>query len=109
MSTDLQAIEGEHGVCLAVREYVANFSNEVRLLILCRLAKSSASVAELTEAVGRPQPTVSQQLRHLRMSGIVAADQDGNRRVYRICDPDAKKMMRLLGKLSCRFVEGGCA
>lgn len=109
MTATLHAIEGDHSVCLAVREYVANFSNEVRLLILCRLAKSAASVAEITEAVGRPQPTVSQQLRHLRMSGIVSCEQDGNRRVYRICDPDAKKMMRLLGKLSLRFVEGSPA
>ncbi|MEQ1501281.1 MAG: metalloregulator ArsR/SmtB family transcription factor [Myxococcota bacterium] len=50
------------------------------------LAGGERPVGELVAALGLPQPAVSKHLRVLREVGLVAARDDGRRRVYRL-DP----------------------
>jgi len=86
--------------CHAVRDFIAHFSNPLRLRILCELSRGEASVTELVEATGARQPTVSQQLNLLRLSGIVSRNRDGNRSLYAIADPLAEEMMEFVFSLA---------
>jgi DNA-binding transcriptional ArsR family regulator len=73
-----------------IPEVAARFkalSDEGRLRLLAALKGGEMCVGELAEAVGRPQPNVSQHLASLTHSGLVAARRDGNRAFYRISDP----------------------
>ncbi|CAE7262685.1 mscS [Symbiodinium necroappetens] len=51
-----------------------------------------ASVGELVEQFDISQPAVSKQLRVLREAGLVEAERDGRRRVYRLSEREFKKL-----------------
>ena len=53
-----------------------------RILDLLRL--QPANVSELVAALAVPQPAVSKHLRVLREAGVVSAEVDAQRRVYRV-------------------------
>lgn len=91
--------------CNLVRDFIAHFSNPLRLRILCELSKGEASVSELVEATGARQPTVSQQLNLLRLSGIVSRTRHGNRSVYEIADSIAEEMMEFVFSLAEKLLD----
>src|SRR5215472_4520660 len=55
-----------------------------RRAILSLLASSELSVGEIERELGMPQPTVSKHLRILREAGLVEAEVDAQRRLYRL-------------------------
>lgn len=55
-----------------------------RRAILSLLATSERSVGEIEKQLGMTQPTVSKHLRVLRDAGVVEAQIDAQRRLYRI-------------------------
>lgn len=55
-----------------------------RRAILSLLASSERSVGEIEDKLGMPQTTVSKHLRVLRDAGIVEAQVDAQRRLYRV-------------------------
>ena len=55
-----------------------------RRAILSLLASSERSVGEIESALGITQPTVSKHLRVLREAGLVEAEVDAQRRLYRV-------------------------
>lgn len=85
--------------CHVVRDFIAHFSNPLRLRIMCELSKGEASVSELADAIGARQPNVSLQLNLLRLSGIVTRTRDGHRSMYKIADPLAVEMMEFIFSL----------
>ncbi len=90
--------------CHTVRDFIAHFSNPLRLRILCILSLKGASVNELVAATGARQPTVSQQLNLLRLSGIVSRTRMGNRSHYELADPIAREMMDFIMILAEKLV-----
>lgn len=77
-------------------------SNESRLLILCYLTeRGELSVGELVERVGLSQSALSQHLAKLREEGLVATRRDAQTVFYRICDPKADQLLKLLHDLFC--------
>lgn len=90
--------------CHAVRDFIAHFSNPLRLRIMCELSKGKASVTALVAATGARQPTVSQQLNLLRLSGIVSRTREGNRSMYEIADPLAEEMMEFVFSMAEKLV-----
>lgn len=87
--------------CGAVREFIANFGNEMRLKILCELMlQGEVSVGELAGAIGAKQPAVSQQLKHMRLCGLVSRHPRGNQCLYRISNPLAVETMEFLGSIA---------
>ena len=82
--------------CAGLRDFVAHFSNHLRLKILCRLAAGRACVRELVEATGEKQSNVSQQLKHLLDAGLVSRQRAGARVYYEIADPVALEVMEFL-------------
>jgi ArsR family transcriptional regulator len=58
----------------------------VRIAIVLQLRESSRCVHELVDAVGVPQPLVSQHLRILKAAGVVAGERSGREVLYRLVD-----------------------
>jgi ArsR family transcriptional regulator len=58
----------------------------VRIAIVLQLRESSRCVHELVDALGVPQPLVSQHLRILKSAGVVAGERDGREVHYRLVD-----------------------
>lgn len=76
--------------------------SEPRLLVLCYLAEAGEmSVGELTEQVGTSQSALSQHLSKLREQGLVATRKDAQTVFYRVCDPNAERLLALLHELFC--------
>ena len=61
-----------------------------RRAILSLLASEEQSVGEIERQLGMTQPTVSKHLRVLREAGLVEAEVDAQRRLYRL-RPEALK------------------
>lgn len=58
----------------------------VRIAIVLQLRESSRCVHELVDALGVPQPLVSQHLRILKAAGVVAGERAGREVHYRLVD-----------------------
>ena len=58
----------------------------VRIAIVLQLRESARCVHELVDALGVPQPLVSQHLRILKAAGVVAGERTGREVLYRLVD-----------------------
>jgi len=58
----------------------------VRIAIVLQLNESQRCVHELVDALGVPQPLVSQHLRILKAAGVVAGERAGREVMYRLVD-----------------------
>ena len=58
----------------------------VRIAIVLQLHESQRCVHELVDALGVPQPLVSQHLRILKAAGVVAGERSGREVLYRLED-----------------------
>ncbi len=77
-------------------------ANEHRLLVLCHLSVSEElSVGELVERIGLSQSALSQHLAKLREEGLVSTRKEAQTVFYRLCDPKAEQLLRLLHGLFC--------
>jgi DNA-binding transcriptional ArsR family regulator len=68
-------------------KYFRGFGDPTRLRILGLLREQERSVGELVNALGQPQPKVSNHLACLRWCGFVAAERRGKRVFYQLADP----------------------
>lgn len=77
-------------------------ANEHRLLVLCHLSASGElSVGELVDRVGLSQSALSQHLAKLREEKLVSTRKAAQTVFYRLCDPKAEQLLRLLHQLFC--------
>jgi DNA-binding transcriptional ArsR family regulator len=67
-------------------ELLKALSAPVRLALVQLLTAGPRCVHELVDALGLPQPLVSQHLKTLRAAGLVAATRDGREVRYRLAD-----------------------
>ncbi|EHI12577.1 ArsR/SmtB family transcription factor [Mycolicibacterium thermoresistibile] len=58
----------------------------VRIAIVLQLRGATRCVHELVDALGVPQPLVSQHLRILKAAGVVAGERSGREVMYRLVD-----------------------
>lgn len=58
----------------------------VRIAIVLQLRESQRCVHELVDALGAPQPLVSQHLKILKAAGVVAGERCGREVLYRLAD-----------------------
>jgi ArsR family transcriptional regulator, zinc-responsive transcriptional repressor len=66
----------------------------VRLAVIDLLADHPYCVHELVDAIGAPQPLVSQHLRVLRGAGLVRTSRRGREVVYELTDVHAAHIVR---------------
>ncbi len=76
--------------------------SEPRLLVLCYLAEAGEmSAGDLTQQVGISQSALSQHLAKLREQRLVATRKEAQAVFYRVCDPNAERVLALLHELFC--------
>lgn len=76
--------------------------NESRLLILCSLAaRGEMKVGDLVDTVGLSQSALSQHLALLREDGLVAFRRESQTLFYRVSDPRAARILKLLKDIYC--------
>lgn len=71
-------------------------AHPARLRIVAALCDGEESVTGLAGRLGIPQAIVSQQLRILRMSGLVAAERNGGFACYSLTQPRLKDLVSCL-------------
>ena len=77
-------------------------ANECRLLVLCHLSVGGElSVGALADRVGLSQSALSQHLAKLREQGLVATRKEAQTVLYRVCDPKAEQVLKLLHEIFC--------
>jgi DNA-binding transcriptional ArsR family regulator len=77
-------------------------ANERRLLLLCDLvAAGERSVNDLAGTVGLSQSALSQHLALLRDEGLVATRRVGTTIYYRLADPKAEAVLKVLHRVFC--------
>jgi DNA-binding transcriptional ArsR family regulator len=75
---------------------LAGFANPIRLSVLLLLARrGETNVGVLAEAIGAPQPRVSDHLRCLSWCGYVRARREGGKAFYSIADDRVPGVLRL--------------
>jgi DNA-binding transcriptional ArsR family regulator len=79
-------------------EFLAALAHAGRLRICVMLMRShdGIGVTALAEALGSPQPTVSNALSVLRDQGIVAGERSGKTITYRLAGPRVTKLVHAL-------------
>ncbi|HUT76180.1 MAG TPA: metalloregulator ArsR/SmtB family transcription factor [Polyangia bacterium] len=81
-------------------DVVKALAHPLRLGIVASLCEGSARVGALVERLGARQTTVSQQLRILRMSGLVAVARQRGGAVYSLSEPRLRDLVACLS--GCR-------
>ncbi len=76
-------------------------SNPHRLMILCRLGASEASVGELQADSGLSQSALSQHLAVLRGRELVETRREAQTIYYRLSDPAVRQVIETLMKIYC--------
>ncbi|MDJ0922177.1 MAG: metalloregulator ArsR/SmtB family transcription factor [Henriciella sp.] len=76
-------------------------ANPHRLMILCRLGASEASVGELQADSGLSQSALSQHLAVLRARDLVDTRREAQTIHYRLSDPAAHQVIETLMKIYC--------
>ncbi|MGB6223196.1 ArsR/SmtB family transcription factor [Haloferula sp.] len=98
---ELQAIKDEfeqnQSVCQHVVELCHLLSNKARFRIVCTLMHGEACVQDIADVVGDSQlSNISQQLRVLRLAGIVEKRRDKKQIHYRVSDPRVGALIEFL-------------
>ena len=97
----IQALRGEFAsrkqVCEEVISLFNLLSNKVRFRIVCVLARSEACVQEIADVVAEGKMSnISQQLRMLRLAGVVSKRRDKKQNVYQLSDERVRHLIEHL-------------
>jgi ArsR family transcriptional regulator, virulence genes transcriptional regulator len=87
-------------------ELMRSLSHPQRLLVLCALADSEKSVAQLRQELGIEQVPMSQQLMRLRADGLVEARREGTTVYYRIARAEVRAVVEALHATFCPATSG---
>ncbi len=100
------AIDADSGLAAHVAEMVKAIGNPTRIRIVSVLCDSEANVGAIAERIGAAPAIVSQQLKILRMSGLVEAARGGGFTTYRLAVPRLRDLMRCLEGCTT-YTDGG--
>ncbi|MCV7200128.1 ArsR/SmtB family transcription factor [Mycobacterium angelicum] len=70
----------------AAGELLRALAAPVRIALVLQLQESQRCVHELVDALGVPQPLVSQHLKILKAAGVVTGERSGREVLYRLAD-----------------------
>jgi ArsR family transcriptional regulator, virulence genes transcriptional regulator len=96
---DLEALTEQASAAARMLKLIGN---ERRLLILCALvAQGEMRVGDLVSVVGLSQSALSQHLARLRADKLVTFRRQSQVLYYRIFDPRAARILKLLKSIYC--------
>ena len=101
---EMRPIADQPEFAVRAAEVLKAVAHPLRLRIVDILVAEPSHVGALAERLGVKQPAVSQQLRILRMQGLVRAQRDGGLVVYELAEPHLRQ---LLGCVEGCLVSGG--
>lgn len=114
---EVQVGRDSERMCLLAK-FFNGFANSTRLSILLLLARNGETrVGDLVEALGAPQPRVSDHLRCLSWCGYVTVRREGRNAYYSVTDPRVIEMLELGESLlrdnlehveACNVTRRGC-
>jgi len=84
--------------CERVAEILKALSHPTRVKIIKFLADGEKCVKEIWQELGIPQPTVSQHINILKSAGIISFRKDGVKTCYRVEEPKAVEIIKLLSE-----------
>ena len=82
-------------------EILKSLANPARLRLVNILVGGERTVSQLCELSGMKQSMVSQQLKNLRLNGIVERRKEYSRAYYRLKEKNVIIMLNCLGKCGC--------
>ncbi len=97
-ATELAAL---HAIASEACHLLKALSNEVRLMLVCKLAEGEWSVGELQSHVGLGQSAVSQHLALLREHGVVSTRRAGQSVRYSLASGQAAAVIKTLHDQFC--------
>lgn len=81
---------------LNIAEVVKALANPARLRIVSLLCEGEENVGGIAAGLGLPQAIVSQQLRILRLHGLVESTREDGFAVYRLAEPRLRDLLHCL-------------
>ncbi len=97
-ATELAAL---HAIAAEACHLLKALSNEVRLMLVCKLAEGEWSVGQLQSHVGLGQSAVSQHLALLREHGVVSTRRAGQSVRYSLASGQAAALIKTLHDQFC--------
>lgn len=94
-------LEKMRGQAAQAEEMLKAMANRHRLMILCQLNGSEASVGELAAMLGVRDSTVSQHLALLRKDGLVATRREGQTIWYSLASEPVRRLVGTLYDIYC--------
>jgi ArsR family transcriptional regulator len=94
----MRRIDDDGGRAEHAAEVLKAVAHPLRLRIVATLCRGAEHVNALAEALGAPQPIVSQQLRILRSHGLVAATREDGVAWYRLAEPALRDLVCCMEK-----------
>ena len=85
--------EGPASAYTAAGELLRALAAPLRIAIVVHLESGPRCVHELVDALGAPQPLVSQHLRILRAAGVVVGRRRGREVVYSLADTHVARIV----------------
>ena len=92
----------------ALADILKALAHHARLRIVAALCSTEESVMGLSERLDIPQAIVSQQLRILRMMGLVRTHREDGLAVYELAEPHLHDLMACLDRC-CKEAQGRAA
>jgi ArsR family transcriptional regulator len=99
-ASEIREVFADNGsMCSEVIKNLELISNPVRLRTVCMLMHGEYCVQEIVEIAGEGKATnVSQQLRMLRLAGVIESRRDGKQIRYRLKDGPVRRLVAFLRK-----------
>ncbi|MDY6777201.1 MAG: metalloregulator ArsR/SmtB family transcription factor [Candidatus Nanohaloarchaea archaeon] len=88
--------------------FLKTLANGTRFAIVLALRDGPKNVTELTEAVGKDQTTVSQNLKRLLECGFVERRKDGKQRIYSLNEETIDPLLELIDRHTDRYCSALC-
>jgi ArsR family transcriptional regulator len=94
-------LHGSHDSAKLAADLLKAVAHPLRLRIVAVLASGDEHVGALAERLGVTQPIVSQQLRILRMRGLVDFTRENGFAVYRLAEPHLRDLVQCMESCMC--------
>ncbi|HUI72576.1 MAG TPA: metalloregulator ArsR/SmtB family transcription factor [Spirochaetia bacterium] len=103
----MPSLVADRAKAVHLADTLKSLAHPIRLRIVGLLCAEDLSVTVMAERLDVPQAIVSQQLRILRMSGLVQSVRTGGRASYRLGEPRLRQLVKCLEGCPSKRIQGG--
>ena len=103
----MASLLADRGKAVHLADTLKALAHPIRLRIVATLCTEELSVNAMAERLRVPQAILSQQLRILRMSGLVESFRTRGRASYRLTEPRLRRLVKCLEGCPSNRMQGG--